>query len=422
MSPLQYYIKINSVMKQLKYILFTFVMVSLFPISLNGQNSSPSYGELISQIDVKIQDLIFQRKSNHAEQDNINNFVAEVGRWFTASSNIQTKIDQARGRSGDYSTFSNQGIQQEIQKLEQEQIAINGLNGGTIIQGVTYYSIDELRSAMTEKGKEVLQLINDDENLKNDIRSLDMERDRYTAEIEYSDKEDKRNVLYENMMYLEKKKNLYKYDLTRELKDLKDVNYWCARASKDSPIKCLHRKYYLALLVAIYDKQLSDTPGKEYDQNEFAGMIKNVRDRSNKVKKEAQDMIREKREEIKSLEQQYEALYEEYYNVDKLINIDPSGCWVIVIGSGRRPQINIVKNAYGEFDAFITDPGSIKYNRGKKLFTMARINASTFEGTEYSFDNSGAETRIPLRIIINKKSNSGEYRTRDDLLTLLRCY
>ncbi len=133
-------------------------------------------------------------------------------------------------------------------------------------------------------------------------------------------------------------------------------------------------------------------------------------------------MIREKREEIKSIEQQYEAAFEIYMNKENIIDMDPSGCWVIAIGTGRRPQINIVKNAYGEFDAFITDPGPLNYKRGKRLFTMARINASTFEGTEYSFDKSGAETRIPLRIIINKKSNSGEYRTRDNLLTLLRCY
>ncbi len=408
-------------MKQIKRALFTLVIVSLLPISLVGQNSDPTYRQLINQIDVKIQDLDTQRKRNHTEQDNIKNFVAEVGRWFTASSNIENEINQARTQSGKYSTFSNQRMQQELQKLEQERNAINGLNGGSTIQGITYYSIDELRSAMTEKGKEVLQLINVDEKIKNDIRSLDMERDGYAAEIEYIDEEDKRNILYNKMKYLELKKNIYKADLKRELKDLKDVNYWCARANKDSPIKCLHRKYYLALLVASYDKQLTDTPGKKYDQNEFVGMIKKVRDRSNKVKKEARDMIREKREEIKSIEQQYEAAFEIYMNKENIIDMDPSGCWVIAIGTGRRPQINIVKNAYGEFDAFITDPGPLDYKKGKRLFTMARINSTTFEGTEYSFNNSGGETRIPLRIIINENRSSIEYRTRDELLTLLPC-
>lgn len=418
---IMYKTKKNIVLKQFKIILFAFIIISLLPISVFGQNYwGPSFKESINKIDEKIHNLIFQRKRNHENQDKINIFVAEAGKWFTASSNIQNKINQARGRSGAYSNLNSQRLQQELQKLEQEKNAINGLNGGATIQGVTFYSIGELKSAMTKKSNEIIELINYEEQIKIDLQSLDIERDKYTAEIELDDELDQQKILEEKLDYLEEKKSLNQEDFMRRHEQLKDVNYWCQKINKDSPIKCLHRRLYISKLTAHYANQLVTTPGKKYNQNEFAQMIKNARDQSNTAKQEEKDRMDKKLIKLASIQQQIDVTRKEL-NKKKIIEIDPSGCWVIPIGT-KRPQINIIKNSYGEYDGIITDPGSSAYKKGKRLFTMARINSTTFEGTEYSHSKSGIQTRIPLRVIVKKGIRNADYRTSDDQLTLLPCW
>jgi hypothetical protein len=392
-----------------------YIILVLIPFTLTGQNYL-TYEDQINKVDIKISQLITQRKINRAKQDKINDFIPEVGRWFDNYSNIQTKIKEAKGQYGNYGSFDNQKLERALQQLEQERITVYNLNGGTTIHGVTYYSIGELQSAMTTKSKEVVDLINDDEKITIALQTADRERDRLVSQLEESDELDNRDNSRERWNGLKIKLYLLESDYKRDSYMLNSPNFWCASAA-NSKIKCVHRKYYVAHLITLYTESLIDNLGKKYDQKELADMIIQARDNSNDIKRNAQsEIIFETLEQIKSIKQQLKSF------TTKVPLVDPSGCWVILIGSGRKPVITIQENSYGEFDAYITDPGSLNYKRGKRLFTMARINATTFEGTEYSYSKSShSETRIPVRLIIQKNRSSIEYRTSDDLLTLLPC-
>ena len=410
-------------MKKIKTILFTFVIASLLPLSLVGQDHGTTQ-YAISQVDVKIRNTISQRKTNHENQEKINAFVNETAKWFKASSDIQNKINQAKSGTGDYSTFNTQNLQQEIQNLEQQQKSIKSLNGGVTIDMKIYNSINELKNGLTDRSQEMVQLINEDEKLKNNLQTLDIERDKYVTDAEYDESTDQKNLLWNKIQYLKKKLQSNFEDYSRTSRDKVNPAVWCTKKDNNSSIKCMDRKLYIAGLTKAYIDQLALTPGKKYNQNEFANIIKNHQQRSIEVKKEATYMLREWYGLINSMEQEIKALEKKYWNEEINSDIDPSGCWVIVIGEDEYPKVRIEENIFGEYIAKLTNPGSLHkdYKTGEILFSVSRINATTFDGTEYSFSKSGATTRIPVRIIIQKNRKGIEYRTSDDLLTLRPCY
>ena len=410
-------------MKQFKNLLFTFVIASLIPISLVGQDRY-STQHAIDQVDVKIQNTISQRKANHENQEKINAFVNETDKWVKASSDIQNKINQARSHSGNYSSFNSNQLQQEIQNLEQQKKAINSLNGGITVDWKRYNSISELKNGLTEKSQEIVKLINEDEKLKKKLHSLDIERDSYVKDGETDERTNKKNLLWNKIQYLKRKLPSLKGDYNKASQDKINPAMWCVKKDNNSSLKCLHRNLYIEALTKGYVKSL-DRDGKTYDPNELATLIKNAQRQSNAVKEEAKYMLREWHQAILSVEREIATLENRYWEEkEEDIDIDPSGCWVIVIGKDNYPKIRIEENLFGEYIAKLTDPGSLheNYKRGKILFNISRINATTFEGTEYSFSKSGATTRIPLRIIIQKDRRGIQYRTSDDILNLRPCW
>jgi len=408
-------------MKQIKNSLFYFAVVLLLPNFIFAQNYYPSINDKINGIDMQIRNLISQRKINHENQETINAFVVEGGKWFKAISDIQNKINYAKSRSGDYSTFNKKDLLKEIQNLEQQKKEINSLNGGVTINRRTYNSINELQDALTEQSLLMVELINDDEKLSNDLQELDIIRDKMVADFETDEKVNQKNILWNKLQHLKQKQQFLEEDYNKDSHDIVTPAIWCTKKGKNSSLKCLHRNLYISTLTEVYIKKLDET-GKKYDQNELAGMIKNAQKQSENVKKEAKYMLRERYHELNALQQEIGAIEKKYWEEENNIDIDPSGCWAIAIGTGSRPQINIVKNAYGEFDGIIMDPGPLAYKKGKRLFTIARINSTTFKGTEYSHSESGITTRISLRVIVQKGRNSADYRTSDDHLTLLPCW
>jgi hypothetical protein len=414
--------KYNRGKMMLQKTLFTLTMLLLIPFTIEAQYYGPSYDEKINKVDMKIQNLMFQRKTNRAEQDKINNFVAEAGKWFASYSNIQNKINQAKRGSGDYSTFTNQRLQQILQELEQEKKAIHGLNGGATIQGKTFDSIDKLQSELTGKSEDAITLVNEDEKIGIDIQSADMERDQYVAGLQESEILDKKDLLEEQWTNLNKKKMKHQLDYNYYAEMLNNDNFWCAEARDKSHIKCIDSRLYIIKYTKMYSERLKEGINKKISRKELIEMIMQAKEKSDIVKQKAHDMQRKRKKKLLSLQKQMTSIEQQLYSTKiKTNQIDPSGCWVIVIGKGRRPEIRIKENANGEYDAYIIDPGPLNYKRGKRLFTMARINASTFEGTEFSYSDSGRTTRIAVRLIITKNRNSIEYRTRDDLLTLMPC-
>ena len=409
-------------MKQIKNALFIFLAVSLLPFSVIGQDYV-TYQNAISQVDVKIQNIITQRKTNHNSQENINAFVAEAGKWFNANSDIEHKINQAKSGSGDYSTFNSQNLQQEIQNLEQQQKAINNLNGGVTIGEENYNSISALRNGMTEKSFEIIQLINEDEQLKNKLQSLDIERDNYVADAEKDEKIDKQNFLRNKIQYLKKKFQSNYEDYSRTSSDKINPAIWCTRKDEKSSLKCIHRNIYISVLTETYVREIRES-GKKYDQNKLAEMIKNAQQQSIEVKKEATYMLREWYALINAMQQEIDDMEKRYWSgEEKNIDIDPSGCWIIGIGKGTQPVVEIKENPFEEFVGTVTNTGTIhKKYKGRVLFKFTRVNSTTFEGTEYAYTDKGfVKARIPVRIIINKNRNGIEYRTVEQILTLRPC-
>lgn len=403
-------------MKQIKNTLFIFLIISLFPISVVGQDYG-TYQHAINELDVRIRNLVSDRKINRENQEKINAFVAEAGKWFTASSEIQNKINQAR---------NSQNLEQEIQKLEQEQKAINSLNGGTYVVDKTYFSINELRSELTEKSKEMVRLINEDEQIRNNIQSLDIDRDKCVAGAESENKidSDEEKILEDRKVHLNFLGHEYIEEFSKVYSNIKTEAIWCTQKDKNSPLKCMHRNLYIAGLSELYINKLAES-GKKYDENELAGMIKNAQKESKRVKDEAAPNILKKMDEqIKSMNQEINEIDKKLRDQEKIItDIDPSGCWIIGIGKGTQPVVEIKENANGEFVGTVTTSGTIHKNyQGRVLFILTRINVTTFEGTEYAYTDKGyVKARIPVRIIINKNRRGIEYRTVEQILTLRPC-
>ena len=400
-------------MKQIKTLLFASLILSIIPVSVIGQDHG-TYQYAINQVDINVQNVIAKRKTNSENQKNINAFVTEAGKWFEARSNIKKKINQAK---------NNQSSQQYIQQLEQEQKAINSLNGGVTIDWKTYNSMDDLKNDLTEKSLEMVQLINEDEKLKNELKSLDIERDNYVAKAEKDEKTDQKNLLWDKIQYLKKKfkSNYEEYSKTSQNK-VNDA-IWCTKKDGSSSLKCLHRNLYISALTETYIREIRKS-GKEYDQNKLVEMIKNAQSESIKLKKEATYMLREWYELIKGMEQEIANLENKYRNWEEPDNnIDPSGCWLIVIGNGVKPMVEIKAKPFEEFVGIVTRTGTIheKY-QNRVLFRLTRVNATTFEGYEYEYSDKGTRKgSVPVRIIINKNRTGIDYRTSDNILNLRPC-
>ena len=408
-------------MRQINYVLFNYIIILLFPFLSVGQNFYSSAKDDINHIDIEINDLIASSKTNQENQEVINAFVAKTGKWFKASSDIKNKINKAKNRSGDYSTFSNQNLLQEIQNLEQQQKTINNLNGGITINRITYNSINDLKNGLSEQSLLMVELINEKETINNKLRSLDLRRDRIVADLEKDERTNQKDILWSKLNYLKQKIEYLEEDYNKDAQDLDSPAIWCTKKFKNSSLKCLNRKLYISALTEVYIKKINKS-GKEYDPNELANLIKNAQKQSNAVKEEAKYMMNERYDQLIAMVREKKILESKLLE-EVNINIDPSGCWVIPVGT-NRPQLNIYKKTNGEFVAKINKLGSLheKY-LGKVFFTVSRINATTFEGTEYNYSESGKLIkRIPLRIIVNQNRSGLDYRTSDDILTLLPCW
>ena len=393
-------------MKQIQNILFIFIIVSLLPTSVIAQVYI-SFEDEINGIDIRISDLMNQRNNNRIEQEEINHLVSEVSQWFTSYDNVNNEIKRVQQEINQYGSFQNSKSENQLRDLKQEQSDIFNLRGGSTIGESTYSSIDDLKNLMSEYSERIVTLLNEDEKLTMDLRELDIQRDRLYAKLEGENHE-----LWQKG--LEQKIDRLLEDYNRDLTLVDNPKAWCVRTNDNTPMKCLPGKLFITLLTDRYINKLSQTPGMKFDQNELANLIKKYKKESNEIKRKMKSMgINEELLQISEIRRKLEKGLEK---------ADPSGCWIIAIGTGKRPQINIVKNSEGEYDGIITDPGPLDYKRGKRLFTVARINSTTFVGTEYSHSNTGIETRISLRIIVKKDRSSADYRTSDDQLMLLPCW
>lgn len=403
---MEHKLKVQAPKKTLSFL----IILLLIPLFIIGQSNEAQH---IQNLDYRIQDLISKRKTNRAEQDKINTFSTQAVSWIKSYTNIQTKIQQAKERSGDYYSFSREQMEDELQQLEQQRNAIYNLNGGTIIQGTLYNSIDKLQNAFTEKGKEIINLVNEDESISISIREADIERDKIMSQLE------KDNVIHNKLdsetwrQSLENKAELLQETIDRDIDFINDPNYICGVTKANVPLKCIHKELFIPAFTEAYIKKMYDS-GKEYDKNELIKLVKTVKENSMMVKELRKKTLQEKINQVREIHAQLSK---------ESISIDPSGCWVIPIGTDR-PMVNIRENTYGEYVAKVTKRGALheKYT-DKVLFTVSRINTTTFEGTEYNYSDTGKLIkRIPLRLIIHKNRSGIDYRTSDDILTLRPCW
>jgi len=399
-------------MKLVKNVLFTLVVLSLLPISVMGQNDQSYEAQQIQILDFRIQNLISQRKMNRAEQDKINEFCVQAATWIDSYTKIQAKIQQAKGKSGDDYSFSREQLEEELQQLEQQRNAIYSLNGGTTIQGTLYNSIDQLQNTFAKKGKEIITLVNEDESISIAIRAADIKRDKFMSQLE------KGNVIHSKQgsetwrQSLEYKVELLQETINRDRDFINDPNFICGVTKANVPLKCIHKDLFIPAFTEAYIKKSYDSD-KAYDKNELIKLVKTAKENSMMVKELRKRALEEKINQIVEIHSQ---------SSKESVSLDPSGCWTIPLGNNRS-EIDIQENIFGEFIGKITKRGSLHKNyEEKNLFTITRINTTTFEGTEYTYSRKGEIVkRIPLRIIIQINRSGIDYRTADDILTLRPC-
>ena len=394
-------------------VVFFHLLLVLSPLTFYGQYYQSPEAKQIINLDLRIDNLMFERKMNHLEQDEINSFVSQAAKWFEDYTNIQSEIQQAHdGQSRDY-TMNKVQFERKLQQLEQQRISTYNLNGGISIQNKFYKSIDALQQAYSQKGKEIITLVNNDEKISNEIRSANIERDQLMAQLEKGDLIHNKSESEVWRQSLESKANLLTETINRDSDLINDANYICEVTRAESPLKCIKKDLYIAVFTEAFIKICYDS-NKPYNKNELINAIKNVGQNSKAVKEL-------RRRHLQQLINERQSIYNQL-NKER-ISLDPSGCWIIGFGKGTQPVIEITENANGEFVGIVTTTGTIHKNyQGRALFILTRINTTTFEGTEYAYTDKGyVKARIPVRIIINKNRTSIEYLTVDNILTLRPC-
>jgi len=150
------------------------------------------------------------------------------------------------------------------------------------------------------------------------------------------------------------------------------------------------------------------------DQQELNTRIRKVQEQSDELKKAVKGGL------IPQLEREIADLQVKMGQLER-IQQDIAGCWTILLGARDFPTLNVVHNDGGDFEGVIIDRGRLAHIRpGHRLFSVARINATTYDGTEHTFSQDGQPTRIPLRLVVSSDFVSMSYRS-DQVLSLRRC-
>jgi hypothetical protein len=364
----------------------------------------------ISAIETRGDQVARQRQQVREEMNKANHFAEITAGWSERLTQAAAEVTalESQKQSGNINIYGNQQLDDQLQFARQKLENIRRLNGGQVIDGIPYRSIGELQEELKQKGREALQLNNDYFQLAEQLNDLDQERDRLVSQA------------------LVKEKSLLpwdKFSLKNHQEDLEILQtivnndrLWIIKGLID--VTSVPPHFSLELVISIitndYFHQLRTIPGKKYDARELAAKIREFRDSSDEIKRMLRDtIIPETISEINELKRRIQRL--------EAGSPDIQGCWIVLVGSSNYPIITITANQLGDFEAFITKIGQLKfYRQGDRLFSVSRIDDKTYDGTEYSFTANGRPIKVALRLTVSSDGVLINYRS-DAVLELRRC-
>jgi hypothetical protein len=387
-------------------------LVVLLPTSATAQHNYEDYRALISQIDQDVERILRQRKANHQAQQTVDTWMQEAGGWIEEQQWVAGQLLQAKQRTGHFATMTDSQLQAEVKMLQNKLAAVSQPPQGRNVGGKIYYHLQDIYKQLDGKKKETDGLQSEDHDLTQKLLALDAKRDAYARNAEI----DSGWAVEEN----DKIRNLLQETHDRMAAQVNDPSLWCEQQFylrngilSDGPVICRDAKLSIIDLTMRYRNEMIRS-GKPFNQAELVEKIKKARDESVETKRFMRD------EAIPQLQESIQyAVKVNQQASDPPIEL--AGCWFLLHPGGRNhAAMTIEKDAYDQYTGIITDYGWIGLPKGHVLFRLKRVNATTFDGTEFSIINQ-QRTQTPLRIIVDRNRQSAGYRTSDDMITLRPC-
>ncbi len=387
----------------------TLVLIILLPAA-HARAQDQDAQDRINAIEVRSDQVAEQRRQVREELNRADRLAKIASAWFIRKTQTDAEIKslEEQKRSGSFNIYDTRQLDDQMQALSRKLDGIMRLDGGLAIDGVPFSSLFQLQEEVKQKSSEALRLNEEYVRLTQELRALDQERDALCPQALDQAKTQLRSDKF-TLGYLRE-------DLEMLQALVSNNELWILQApiSMGATFPHMSRERALIMLTSEYVHSVQTTPGKKADHRELAEKIKKYQAESEAIKREVRErIIPEKMREIEELQRRVSLLEGGPREI--------KGCWVIVVGSGNYPTIEIAANAQGDYEAILTHVGQLDFfRRGNRLFSVGRVNDDTYDGTEYSFTADGRPTRVPLRIILSRDGKSISYRS-DSLLTLRRC-
>ncbi len=387
----------------------TLVLAILLPAAhARAQNRDAQ--DRIDAIESRSDQVVEQRRQVREELNRADRLAGIAADWFQKKSRVDTEIQrlEEQKRSGSFNIYDTRQLDDQLQALRRKLDGIMRLEGGLPIDGVPFGSLFQLQEEVKRKNSEALQLNDEYVRLTQELRALDQERDALLPQALDQAKTQLRSDKF-TLSYLRED-----LEMLQEL--VGNNGLWILQSAIKLGAMAPHmsRERAITLLTNEYILSVQSTPGKKVDHRELAEKIKKYQAESDAIKREVRErIIPERIREIEELQRRVSLLEGGAREI--------KGCWVIVVGSGNYPVIEIAGNAQGYYEAILTHVGQLDFfKRGNRLFSVSRVNDDTYDGTEYSFTAAGRPVKVTLRLVMSRDGKSISYRA-DSLLTLRRC-
>ncbi len=364
----------------------------------------------IDAIEVRSDQAAKQRRQVREELNQADRLAGIAADWFQKKSQVDTEIRrlEEQKRSGGFNIYDTRQLDDQLQALRRKLDGIMRLDGGLAIDGVPFSSLFQLQEEVKRKNSEALQLNDEYIRLTQELRALDQERDALLPQ-----------ALDQAKTQLRSDKSTLSY-LREDLEMLQELvgnnGLWILQGAIKLGAMAPHmsRERAITMLTNEYILSVQSTPGKKVDHRELAEKIKKYQAESEAIKREVRErIIPEKIREIEELQRRVSLLEGGPREI--------KGCWVIVVGSGNYPVVEIAGNAQGDYEAILIHVGQLDFfRRGNRLFSVSRVNDDTYDGTEHSFTADGRPVKVALRLVMSRDGKSISYRA-DSILTLRRC-
>lgn len=369
----------------------------------------------ISEIDNEIERVLRRRKVLTQEIKEIHNWSQQLSNWLGEQEKTTQALNQAKQNKGDYGTMRRDQLQDEIDSLEARLEKINNPPGGKRIGNNFYYSLNDAYNDISMQSEHLHVLHKQDFEYNQQLSVLDTKRDDFVRRAQ----ESTGTFIKENKPFLDHLRNVRE----QRIREANDPLTWCEQHVIEEPnsglphmgpVVCQDRKQTLIFMVHKYREEIIKT-GEPYSEVAIKKMIRDLEAESERTKRLMRKRL------IPQLEEAIAQAEIDLKDAQKAQNINPVGCWFMWLpSSNRKAIISIRDDRNPGYEGKISEHGWLNLPNGHVLFKVDRINAATFEGTEYSIFNR-KKTWTALRLIIDENRNNMTYRTKDDMVNLTPC-